>query len=101
MAAAADAPIIALFISSSVPFLNPLMAAVFATPMQLDGPLRGAPHAGKSGAVARRGRCFLAQLSPLFSLIQGPMVGLRIVATSTRVRLFPIPVWFLRAIALM
>jgi hypothetical protein len=38
-------------------------------------PLRGAPHAGKSGVVARRGRCFLAQLSPLFSLIRGADVG--------------------------
>ena len=43
----------------------------------------------------------LAPVSPNISLIREPMVGLRIVATSTRVRLFPFPVRLLRATAFM
>lgn len=40
------------------------------------------------GAVARRSRSFLAQRRPFFSLIRGADSGLRIVARSTRVRLY-------------
>jgi hypothetical protein len=71
--------------------------------IELFGPGRDARACGKigCGAVARRGRRFLAQVRPLLSLIRGADVGLRIVATSTRVRLFSIPVRFLGAVALM
>ena len=58
-------------------------------------------HAGKSGAVACRGRRFLAQLSPLFSLIQGADGGAAHCRYEHEGPTLSIPFRFLRAVALM